>query len=95
MSLQTQCEHCTIPTDGAAVCGFCSVYTPPATTAQRLDVAVNRIDLIRVDINTLLRELPTNAPLFGVVDIVAALGHLRQAAVLVDKAADQLEAVKR
>lgn len=87
-----QCRHCTVPTDGADVCDFCATYTPPQTPAQRIDVAVNRVDLLRHDVNEVLRKLPINAPLMAVVDIVTALGHLRQAAVLLDKANDQLEA---
>lgn len=66
---------------------------PPAVTdtALMLDSAVNMIGLARADGNEVLRVLPKNAPLFAVVDLVAALGHLRQAAGLFDKAADQLE----
>jgi len=87
------CKHCTVPTTAdQEVCGFCASYTPPETVAQRLDVAVNRVDLLRHDINDVLRELPTTAPLMAVVDVVTALGHLRRAAVLIDKANDALEA---
>lgn len=95
------CKHCAVPlndpartsqheTDG--VCTFCADYTPPETPAQQVDVAVNRVDLIRADVNKVLRELPVNAPLMAIVDIVTALGHLRQAAVALDRANDQLEA---
>lgn len=92
MTIQTLCKHCTVPIDDGDTCGFCASYTPPETPAQRLDVAVNRVDLLRADINAVLRELPPVAPLMTVVDIVSALGHLRQAAVLIDKATDALEA---
>lgn len=92
MMTQAQCKHCTVPTAGQAVCPFCATYTPPETAAQRLDVATNRIDLLRHDLNEELQGLPTGVPLFAVVDIVAALGHLRQAAVLLDQANDALEA---
>ncbi|TXI56256.1 MAG: hypothetical protein E6Q55_29635 [Mycolicibacterium mageritense] len=78
--------------DGNDVCSFCQSYVPPETSAQRIDVAVNRVDLLRHDVNDVLRGLPINAPLMAVVDIVTAIGHLRQAAVLLDKANDQLEA---
>ncbi|WP_421876783.1 hypothetical protein [Mycolicibacterium wolinskyi] len=95
------CRHCTVPlndparasqpeTDG--VCTFCADYTPPETTAQRLDILVNKVDLLRHDLNKELQGLPTTAPLMAVVDLVTALGHLREAAVLLDKATDQLEA---
>lgn len=88
-----QCRHCTVPTlAGTDVCGFCSAYTPPETAAQRLDVAVNKVDLLRHDVNEILRELPAGAPLFGVADLTIALCHLRRAAVLIDKATDALEA---
>lgn len=93
MMTHTACRHCTVPTtDGTDVCRFCTTYIPPETPAQRLDVAVNRIDLLRHDVNAVLRELPTDAPLWAVADVVTALGHLRQAAVLLDRANDVLEA---
>ena len=93
MMTQPQCRHCTVPTgDGTDTCAFCRDYTPPTTASQRLDISVNRVDLLRHDLNELLRELPADAPLMAVVDLVTALGHLRQAAVALDKAADQLEA---
>ncbi|AHC27825.1 hypothetical protein TS71_20740 [Mycolicibacterium neoaurum] len=81
-----------MPTKGTEVCAFCATYTPPETAAQRLDIAVNRIDLLRHDLNEELRGLPAATPLFAIVDIVTALGHLRQAAVALDKATDTLEA---
>ncbi|MCV7159366.1 hypothetical protein H7J55_18015 [Mycolicibacterium brisbanense] len=87
-----QCKHCTVPTDGGDTCSFCATYTPPATVSQRLDVLVNRLDLLRHDGNEILRELPTDAPLFAVADLVTALGHLRQGAIAIDKASDRLEA---
>jgi hypothetical protein len=46
---------------------------------------------MRHDLNAVLQELPDDAPLFAVVDLVTALGHLRQAAVGIDKAADALD----
>lgn len=92
MTIQTLCKHCTVPVDTGDTCSFCASYTPPETAAQRLDVAVNRVDLIRHDLNEILRELPTDAPLFAVADLVTALGHLRQGAIAIDKASDRLEA---
>ena len=87
----TGCRHCTVPTNGPEVCGFCATYTPTDTAAQRFDVAVNRVDLIRADLNAELRQLPADAPLFAVTDLVIALNHLRQAAVALDKASDAIE----
>lgn len=95
------CRYCSVPlndpdrtsqheTDG--VCNFCAGYTPPETTAQRLDVLVNKIDLVRHDGNEILQALPADAPLFAVTDVVVALNHLRQAAVALDRANDALEA---
>jgi DNA replication initiation complex subunit (GINS family) len=81
-----------VPVEVGDTCAFCQSYVPPETPAQRLDVAVNRVDLVRHDVNVVLQVLPTDAPLFAVADIVAALGHLRNASVLLDKAADALEA---
>ncbi|MDW5609267.1 hypothetical protein [Mycolicibacterium sp. D5.8-2] len=78
--------------DNGDTCAFCAVYVPPETAAQQLDVAVNRIDLIRSDGNEILRGLPADAPLFAVADLVSALCHLRQAAVAFDRASDALEA---
>lgn len=93
MMTQPQCRHCTVPTgDGTDTCAFCRTYVPPTTASQRLDISVNRVDLLRHDLNELLRELPADAPLMAIVDLVTALGHLRQAAVALDRAADQLEA---
>lgn len=89
----TQCRHCTVPiTDSGDVCGFCATYTPPATAAQRLDVAVNRIDLLRHDLNQELQGLPSDSPLWVTVDLVRAQRYLRAAAALIDKASTALEA---
>ena len=74
-----QCRHCTVPVDGGGdTCEFCSVYVPPATVAQKIDVLVNRVDIVRSDGNEILRALPAGAPLFAVADLVSALCHLRQ-----------------
>lgn len=88
----TKCRHCTVPVDHGDVCTFCATYTPPVTVAQHIDVLVKKVDLIRVDGNKVLRELPSSAPLWSVVDLVAALNHLRLAAVLLDRATDRIEA---
>lgn len=89
--LRAQCAQCTVPVSGEKVCAFCQSYTPPETTAQKIDVLVNRVDLLRADGNTLLGELSPTAPLFAVADVVTALGHLRRAAVAFDRASDALE----
>ncbi|WP_231646366.1 hypothetical protein [Mycolicibacterium mengxianglii] len=89
-----ECKSCTVPTGGADVCSFCATYSPPETVAQQLDILVNKIDLIRADGNKVLRSLPREVGLFQVVDLVTALGHLRQATVLVDRVADALETVE-
>ena len=87
-----QCRHCTVPTNGADVCPFCSTYTPPETVAQQLDVAINRIDVLRQDLNEVLDSLPADAPLFGCADLVTGICHLKRAAVAIDRAGAQLEA---
>ena len=89
----TQCRQCTVPTpDAQGVCAFCASYSPPETIAQRLDIAVNKVDLLRHDLNEALRELAADAPSLAVVDLVTALGHLKRAAVALDRATDTLEA---
>lgn len=57
---------------------------------RRLDAAVKLIDLARTEGNAVLCALPADAPLFSVVDLVSALGHLRQASVLIDSVAESL-----
>lgn len=92
MTIQTACASCTVPVDSGDICNFCSNYTPPQTVPQKIDVAVNKTDLLRHDLNEILRVLPADAPLMGVVDLVTALGHLKRAAVALDRATDALEA---
>lgn len=87
-----ECASCTVPVPSGDTCAFCATYTPPATPAQQLDVAANRIDLLRADGNEILRRLPADAPLFATVDLVRALGHLRMASILFDGVSDALEA---
>ena len=86
-----ECERCTVPTEGSDLCPFCATYTPPQTVAQQLDVAVNRIDLLRHDLNEVLDTLPADAPLFGCADLVTGICHLKRAAVAIDRAGAQLE----
>lgn len=60
-----------------------------------LDDVTNRIDLLRADVNAVIRDLPDDTPMFAIVDIVNALWNLRNASVLIDKATDTLEASAR
>ena len=85
-----ECQHCTVPVTRGEVCAFCQSYTPPETIAQKIDVLVNRVGLLRTDGNEILRELPVDSPLFASVDLVRALGHLRMASVLLDTVSDAL-----
>ncbi len=95
MTIQTRCASCTVPTEGAELCGFCATYVPPGpepTAPQRIDDYVNKIDMLRADINAVIRTLPDDTPMFVIVDITNALWNLRNASVLLDKASDTLEA---
>lgn len=88
----TECKKCTVPAESGDTCNFCRSYVPPANdVALVCDQSVNMVDVVRHDLNDLLQTLPRTAPLFSCLDIVTALGHLRQAAVLIDRAADALE----
>lgn len=63
-----------------------------ATVPQLLGDTTKLIDSIRADVNSVIRDLPDDSPMFAIVDIVNALWNLRNASVLLDKAADALEA---
>ncbi|MCV7287279.1 hypothetical protein H7J87_18315 [Mycolicibacterium wolinskyi] len=63
----------------------------PTDLALQLDRATNLADLARGDLSRAMHALPANSSLWLHVDIVRAIGHLRAAAVLVDKIADQLD----
>lgn len=95
MKPQTECKHCTVKTEGTDVCAFCANYTPPTTPAQQLDVAINRVDLLRADLNVVLDQLPGDAPLFACADLTTAICHLKRAAVALGRASDLLEADAR
>lgn len=82
MMTQTQCKACIITTAEPAA---------DQTATHRLDDAVNRIDLVRADINAVIRTLPDDTPMFAIVDITNALWNLRNASVLLDKANDTIE----
>jgi hypothetical protein len=74
-----------------------TTHTPPSRgrtvpeSALQLDSSVNMVDLARTDINRVLQTLPADTPLFSCVDLVTAVGYLKQAAILIDRVADQLE----
>ncbi|MEX3652383.1 hypothetical protein ABFW14_19035 [Mycolicibacterium fortuitum] len=87
-----QCKHCTVPVDSGDICAFCADYTVPETVPQQLAVLGNKVQLVRHDGNEVLQGLPADAPLMAVVDLVTALGHLKRAAVALDRANDTLEA---
>lgn len=87
------CRHCTVPVDdGGDTCDFCSSYVPPESASQQLDIVVNRIDILRHDLNEVLNSLPADAPLFGCADLVVSICHLKRASEMVGRAAAQLEA---
>ena len=67
-----------------------TIMTQPIDS--RLDDVVKLIDEARNITNQFIRELPEDVPMFALVDIVNALWNLRNAAVLLDKANDTLEA---
>lgn len=94
MTTVTECRNCTVPVTNGDLCTFCTTYTPPETPAQQLDVAVNRIDILRHDLNAILDSLPPDAPLFAVADLTTGICHLKRAAVAIDRSADQLEAAE-
>lgn len=56
-----------------------------------LDTTVNMTNLARGDISRLMPRLPATTSLWVHVDLVRAIGHLRQASVLLDKVTDQLD----
>ena len=65
---------------------------PVSESALRLDSSVNMIDLARNDVNKVLQALPATTGLFQCVDLVTAVNYLKQAAILIDRVADQVEA---
>lgn len=64
----------------------------PTDIALMFDRATNLADLARGDVSKLLPTLPDGISLWVHVDLVRAVHHLRQAVVLIDKAADAIEA---
>jgi hypothetical protein len=63
-----------------------------ACRVTRLDDAVNQINLLRRDLNAVLDSLPADAPLFACADLTTGICHLKRAAMVIDRAVDQLEA---
>lgn len=87
---QTGCRYCTVPTTEGDVCTFCSTYTPPADDALA-DAASHTAAAIAAAADA-LEQLPADAPLFGAVDIVSALAHLRTASSRLDRVGRALAA---
>lgn len=57
------------------------------THAQEcMAVTAARIEVLRAELADQLRALPDSAPLFAAIDLVTAVGHLRQAARRVERA---------
>lgn len=70
------------------------------TTGDQLDHITNQIDRLRADLSAVIRHMPINelpsaaavdAGATYVFDMASAVDHLRQAAVALDTAADQLD----
>lgn len=55
---------------------------------------VTGIDQSRCDLDTAAKAMPDDAPLFAVVDLVVAIGHLRQAARRVERAGRAVQLAK-
>ncbi len=83
MSSISECRHCTVPTTEGDVCAFCSSYTAPVDDALA-DAVSHTAAAIAAAAET-LEHLPADAPLFGAVDVVNALAHLRKAASRLDR----------
>lgn len=83
MAIISACRHCTVPTTEGDVCAFCSSYTAPVDDALA-DAVSHTAAAIAAAAET-LEQLPVDAPLFGAVDVVNALAHLRKAASRLDR----------
>lgn len=83
MTSISECRHCTVPTTEGDVCAFCSSYTAPVDDALA-DAVSHTAAAIAAALDA-LEQLPADAPLFGAVDIVSALAHLRKAASRLDR----------
>ena len=68
-----------------------SAVPQPSDIALMVDTCVNMADLARGDISRVMPRLPASTSLWVHVDLVRAIGHLRQASVLLDKITDQLD----
>ena len=97
-----RCIHCTIPVDGGELCQWCRAYSPlgdrqPDAVADLADAA-KYATYGSENIDDVIRELPSDVPLFAVVDLVRARRHLLLAAHLITGAAEAVtkpEAVTR
>lgn len=87
MMAQSECVHCTVPTDGDQVCTFCKNYTPPAGPGDQLAGLAHMLDEMADIASRACSRIPANAPLWSVVDATAAAAHVRTAARLLDRAA--------
>ncbi|MGV0772033.1 hypothetical protein [Mycobacterium syngnathidarum] len=69
----------------------CADYHAPrlSDVALMLDTTTNMADLARGDLSRL--QLPATTSIWAHVDLVRAQRHLREASILIDKVADQLE----
>ncbi len=83
MPIISACRHCTVPTSEGDLCSFCSSYTAPVDDALA-DAVSHTAAAIAAAAET-LEQLPADAPLFGAVDVVNALAHLRKAASRLDR----------
>lgn len=90
MPIISTCRHCTVPTSEGDLCSFCSTYTPPVDDALA-DAASHTAAAIAAAADA-LEQLPADAPLFGAVDIVSALAHLRTASSRLDRVGRALAA---
>lgn len=96
MMTQTECTSCSVAATGTdGLCDFCRHYDPPADAvtaglADAFAAASSAADRL----GTLISDLPGDTPIWAVVDLTRACGHLRAAARLVDKAAARITAVE-
>lgn len=68
-------------------------HAAPTPTAGQLDQITSRLDALRRDLQTAVRRLPDRA-LPAVFALAVATDHLRAAAVALDHATDQIEAIE-
>ncbi len=71
-----------------------NTHPDPAEIESVLAGVVAGIDQIRCDLDTAAKAMPDTAPLFSVVDLIVAIGHLRQAARRVERSTRALVLVR-